>query len=197
MSNTHASSGTSAGGCCASCKGSSPSKGTDARREGWGRVLDRLWPKGAPFPPAAPWAGAVVRRRNLQEVVNNLPHRLPTLPRPGLGDEDHSDNLAAIADFLTLSVPERHSDVVVMSICGGDKGGGESFEHPYGGVGDGSCEGATVGDVCVRFSDAEGAEFYDSGPCPKNGTGCITQGSDCSYNILSCGCDDVNGTGCG
>jgi hypothetical protein len=78
-----------------------------------------------------------------------------------------SDNLAAIADFLTLSVPERHSDVVVMSICGGDKGGGESFEYPDGGVGDGSCEGATVGDVCVRFSDAEGAEFYDSGPARR------------------------------
>jgi len=155
MSKNHASSGTSTGESCTSCKGSIPSKDTHVRREGWGRVLDRLWPRGMTFPPAAPWAGAVVRRGDLANVIQHLPERLPSLPVPSIGSEDHPDNLQVLSDFLSLEVPEREPQLARMMSCGGK---GSTDERLL--CGDNSCDEWAI-DIC-KEKGGVATQHYDA-----------------------------------
>ena len=123
MSGTCKGGGASADEC--GCDGKASNHAADPKREGWGRVLNSLWPRGMPFPPAAPWAGAVVKRSNLDRVIQEMPDKLPTLPVTAVGSESHFDNLVAIADFLSLDAPPRNA--LVLRSCGClDKGCDES-----------------------------------------------------------------------
>ncbi len=98
MSATRKGSGASAEDC--GCDGKASNRATDPKRESWGRVLNSLWPRGMPFPPAAPWAGAVVKRSQLAAVIENESDSLPSLPISAVGLELHPENLEVIAELV-------------------------------------------------------------------------------------------------
>lgn len=113
--------GEASGGECG-CEGNAGKPAANAKREGWGRVLDSLWPKGMPFPPAAPWAGAVVKRSQLVAVIEKAPDSLPFLPISAAGQEIHPENLQVIAELIDRGMAAQHRQGAQM--MAGPEGGG-------------------------------------------------------------------------
>ncbi len=158
------------------------------------QVLEQWWPRGAPFPPAFPWVGAMTSRRQLARSIDALGASLPPIPPDVRGDQ--LATLEFISD-LSIRMGDASGSGIAVSMCLGGKEPDEQrgeFMSTFGGECDHS--GYNSG-PCVSIGD--GTDYPGTGSCQ---TGCarVQTYPDCSYDIQECceesECDCPEGVEC-
>lgn len=151
----------------------------DRRVEDYIRLLETSWPKGAPFPPAAPWVASMTRRSTIEKEIRRRAGILPDLLPGGTPETDHQ-NLVTISEFAGQVLGDPS---VLYSGCGKTDYTGEFGHDRYQ---DAGCHGnAGWANECIPLV-GDYAEPYRTGHCDYP-CGQVTEWSDCTYDVECCG----------